>query len=227
MLPLCRIYTSVFEPSHPDLSGAVAAFRELGGNTKRQARSLRSIVAKMAIDLVETVSDDVFEFLVEALAQEAAAPNQHVLGVRFGAALWKRSPTRFVDAISEQGVIGQAAEEALPSLSVGELIAGLEQSPHLVPAIAEQRQDLLGAARFWKLPTAHDDLARSVRSDTAAAVAGALIDAGRSGPAPLVIEVADPGDLARVLERNSVEGDVRLLAPGLELEPEQGGRRPC
>lgn len=205
MLPLCRLYSSLFESHVPDLPAAVTAFATLDGEGRRQARSLRTLVARQAIEMIDTVDEDVFEFLLETIEQGTASNDQIGLGSRFGSALWQRSPARFVRTMSEEGAMGQAVSESLQSIHSNDLVEGLRHNTLLAPSIVARRPDLLENAGLWRITGIDDRLANSVDANSGAKVAAALLEAGKTALAPLIIERADPGTLAEAIESTTAD----------------------
>lgn len=217
MIPLCRLYSSLFEGHAPDLPAAVAAFATLDGKGRRQARSLRTLVARKAIETIGTVDDNVFDFLVDTLEQDAASKD-HIglrLGSQFGAALWQRSPVWFVRAMSEEGAMGRAVSEALQSIRSDDLVEGLRHDARLAPPIVARRPDLLENAGLWRISGVDERLAEGVDVGSGARVAAALLEAGLIGPASLIIERADAGALAEAIE--SATADRNALGAWLQV----------
>lgn len=199
MLPLVKLYDAIFDGT-PDLSSAVAAFDALDGLGRRQARSLRLIVARQAMERIEDVDDDVFEFLVDALERDFGPGDEANLGARFGTALWRRSPVKFVEALSDPGPVGHAVGEAVSRIDADELVMRLGANTAAADRIARWRPDVLATPAFWRIDGVDESLAATVTDDNAADVARALIAAGRSDPAPELISRADPAALAAALE---------------------------
>ncbi len=214
MVPLCGLYSAMFETSPPDLSRAVKALGSLDGLGSRQARSVRTMVARRAIDEVDAVSEDVFEFLVDTL-EHGSNPNEHTAFAKgLGTALWRRSPLRIVEAITSGGVLGRASADALSDIDPDQLVVGLKENPRIARQIVEARPCLLERIDFWRIPDIEEGLVRLVKDAAAGRVAAALLAAGRFGPASLIIERVDPGDLVLALE--SGEADELVLAAWLE-----------
>jgi len=205
MLPLCRLYSSLFSQNPPDLLAAVTSLRELDALGTRQARSVRSIVARNAIDQVDVIEDEVFDFVVDTLEQGLRPNEKPIVVDRLGVALWRRSPTRFRQAIETGGVIGEASLKALPLLSGTEIIDGLRHHPALAAWIASARPDLLENADFWGLAEIDDDIAAEVVAADASKVAIALMEAGRFGSAGAIIGRAAPDAIAAALSRDVAE----------------------
>ncbi|WP_378952465.1 hypothetical protein [Mesorhizobium sp. ANAO-SY3R2] len=213
MIPLCRLHSALIEVSPPDLTGAVKALTALDGLAPRQARSVRMLVARRAVEELERVDDGVFDFLLDSFGQ--GGPYEQLLfGPRFGTAFWRRSPARFVEAIAKDGVVGQACADTLARMSMAEIIAGLDRNAHLARSIVRLRPDVLESADFWRIPDIQDDLAHGFADGAASRVAWALAAAGRTGPAPFIVERADSGDLVAALE--SANADASALPAWLQ-----------
>lgn len=211
MLSLCRLHSSLFTKDHPDLKVAVDALDTLSSLGTRQARSVRMLVVKRAIESIDDVDDTVFDFVVNTLEQGASPNDQSTATIdRVGLALWRRSPTRFVEAIDAGGVVGDASAGALATIAAPELVIGLRDNPQLSKQIAMVRTDLLECADFWGIPGTDDNLAAGVAAADAGRVASALLTAGRVGPAPIIVARADSGELAAAL--NAVSTDSALDA---------------
>jgi hypothetical protein len=204
MLPLCRLHLSLFTSERPDLSGAVDALESLALLGTQQARSVRLLVAKRAIERIEEVDDVVFDFVVNTLEQTVSASDQSAdLHDRVGLALWRRSPSRFVEAIRVGGAVGRLSEGALSIIPANELVVGLRDYPQASEKISALRTDLLKRADFWSIPEIHDDLAKGVEAKDAGHVMLALLKAGRAGPAPFIIDRVEPGEFASALNEFS------------------------
>lgn len=204
MVPLVKLYDAIFD-GVPDLSGAVAAFEALDGLGRRQARSLRLIVARQAMERIEKVDDDVFEFLVDAFEHDYGASDETGLGARFGMALWRRAPVRFVAALSDSGPVGQAANEALMRIDGNELVARLESNATAADRIARLRPDLLSKQAFWRISGVDESLVALAADVDVADIADALIATGRSDPATWLISRVDPDRLASALDHGDLD----------------------
>lgn len=189
MLPLCRMYSSVFAGGRPDLLSAVSALVSLDAFGPRQARSVRALVARRA---VEEVDDAVFEFVVDSPEQTRGQADPATSADRITMTLWRRSPDRFFDALDAGGVIGRGAAEALSTISTNELVTGLTSAPHLADRVAKRRPDVLSRTEYWLLDTADVDLLDNVDADQAERVAPALLEAGVAAAAPVIVDRRQP-----------------------------------
>lgn len=200
MLPLCLLHASLITKDHPDFSAAVEALSRLDSTGMPQARSVRMLIARMAIENVEDVDDRVFDFVVDTLERGARESDQPIATDRLGAALWRRSPIRFLGAIDADGIVGRASANALKKLDAADLVIGLRDNPHLVERIVRARPDLLQRVDFWSIPDVDEGLVANVDASSAGRVATALLTAGRVGPASLIVERANPDELASALQ---------------------------
>lgn len=195
MVPLCRLHASLFASGPPDLSEAVASLNALDRLGTRQARSVRSVVVARAIEEIDDLDDDVFEFVMEAVADGGAS--DRVSGSdRLGAALWRRSPERFFAALEEGIGFGAELRKVLGSLSAADLVRGLQGSPELATRAVTVRPDLMEHADFWRQTGAGLNLLERIDDDHTLPVAVALIEAGRWDAAPIMIPRVDAEALA-------------------------------
>ena len=199
----------------------VAALGVLDALGTRQARSVRTLIARRAIDEVDDVDDEVFDFVVETLELGQRPNEQPVVADRLGVALWRRSPTRFVEAINAGGVIGEASVNALSMLSGAELVSGLRDNPTLARSIVPARPELLERSDFWNIPEVDEDLAVTVDAAAPGLVAAALLKAGRAGPASAIIARAEPGDLASALADGAPERALSAWLKALSAKPDK------
>lgn len=216
MLPLCRMYSSLFAGGRPDLLAAVSALASLDKFGSRQARSVRTLVARRAVEEIDNLDDIVFDFVVNSLEQTAGQADQAISALRIALALWRRSPDRFFDALDAGGVIGGGAIEAVSAITIDELVTGLSCAPHLANRVAKLRPDVLSSTEFWLLDTADVNLLDSLNNDQATQVAPALLEAGVVAAAPMIISKIEPEPLATILAesigRPAMEAWLRAVA---------------
>jgi GTPase-associated protein 1, N-terminal domain type 1 len=200
MLPLCHLYSSLFAQRTPDLVGAVTALANLDGNGRPQARSVRSLLFRQALRSFDGLDDTVFEFLLSTLESSSALGDEIGAADQFGIALWRRSPDRFYHALVEGGPLGELASYAVKEMPQQEIIDGLRTHASLIPPIIEQRPDILLESEFWRMSEADDELASNILAKDAGQAAFALLAAGRTGPASMIVQHAEAGALVRALE---------------------------
>ena len=199
MLPLCSMYSSLFSVSHPDLSAAVAALGNLDSFGERQARSVRALVARRAVEEIDELDDAVFDFVLDTLNHGESSKDQVAAVERIGLALWRRSPIRFFETVEAGGLVGRALSDALSVIPAKALVQGLQMSPALVDRVAEARPDLLNRVDFWKLEGADVRVLGGITSDDAGRIAPALLEAEVGDAASLITERAEPAELASAI----------------------------
>ncbi|MDY1032141.1 hypothetical protein [Stenotrophomonas sp. CFBP8980] len=199
MVPLCHLHTALFSGGQPDLAAAIGALESLG---KSQARSVRLIVVKHAIEEIDEIDDEVFGFVIEALGDGAVSgwfpPSQHSF-----VSLWRKSPTRFFTIIDLGGDFGGHLMDVLRSMPLQFIVQGAGVSPELSSRVVTVRPDLLESADFWRGPGASLDLLELLDDDRCFSVASALIEAGIEGSASMLIRRLDGVAVASILERMS------------------------
>lgn len=199
MVPLCRLHSSLFNRGSPDLPEAVAALGTLDHLGKRQARSVRSMVVKRAIEEVDELDDEVFEFVIDAFEGGGPSDRQPGFG-RLGASLWRRSPERFFAVLDAGGDVSNELGDVLRSLSPAELIRGLKVSPKLAARVVSARPDLLEDADFWLQTGAAVELIEELDDGRVLPVALALIKAGSQAAASYLVPRMEASMLATAID---------------------------
>jgi len=215
MTSLCVLHQSLLGSNAPQLSSAVSALQSLDGDGRKQARSIRQLVANIAIKKLGKLDDEVFDFLLVTLEQSADHLEKSDLALKIGLELWRRDPGRLYSALVSEGFYGSIASLALMEMSPDLILAGLKNNVDLISKIVERRPDILTLSAFWKIPEVDDRLAEYVSSQQAGLVARAILAAGRTGAASLIIKMADPADLALALEAD--ETDQRAMRMWLNV----------
>jgi hypothetical protein len=210
MVPLCELYSSLLGSHPPNLATAVSALALLDVDGKRQARSIRALVAQQAMKVADEIDDEVFEFLLETLERSSDPAERRAMGDKLGIELWRRSPHRFHSALMSEGLLGAAAADALAHMGPKEIISGIQSNSNMVADIVERRPDILLQPAFWRIPDVDDGLVAHISGKDTGAAARALIAAGRISPAASIISQADPADLVCALEANEANPKARL-----------------
>lgn len=205
MLPLCQLHSSLLQRHPPDLTSAVLALEALDEDGRKQARSVRTLVARQALKSPRQVDDPVFEFLLETLEQSTDSIAGVEMGDKLGIELWRRSPDRFYAALFSEGVLERLTSHALTEMAAEQVVSGLQFSPHLATDIARRRPDILTSAAFWSIPEVDDSLVTYIPDEYAGLAAHALLKAGRANYSAMVIDKADPGELASALESDGAD----------------------
>lgn len=210
MLPLCELHLSLLGSHPPDLPAAVSALAALDGDGRRQARSVRTLVARQAMKASSQIEDVVFEFLLDSLERSSDPLEQAEVSDKLGIELWLRSPHRFHSALTSKGLLGDVASHALAAMHSEQIVAGLQTNGDLAFDIALRRPDILVQAAFWRIPEVDDGLAEHISEQDVGLAARALLAAGRTGPAATIINRAVPIDLARALESDDADPEATL-----------------
>jgi hypothetical protein len=210
MLPLCELHSSLLGSHPPDLASAVSALAALDGDGRRQARSIRTLVARQAMKAADQLEDVVFEFLLETLERSSDPAEQVAMGDKLGIELWRRSPHRFYAALISGGLLGDAASHALAQMQSEQIVSGLQANGDIAIDIAERRPDIFMQPAFWRIAEVNDELAERISDKDAGSVARAMLAAGRTGPAATIISRADPAELVRALESDEADPNAIL-----------------
>ncbi|WP_256370144.1 hypothetical protein [Labrenzia sp. PHM005] len=203
MLPLCRLYSSLFGNADPDLRSAVDALDALAIFGNHQARLVRALIVRSATENIEDVENEVFDFVVDSLDLVAQA-NEKMLPIeRIAQALWLRSPKRFMKEIQIGGAIGLASQQALETMEASKLIVGLRENVKFAEYIVELRPELLERPDFWEISGVDETLAIGAKPDSAGRVVAALLAADRAGITVQLIGRANSDELASAFEEHS------------------------
>jgi len=221
MLPLCSMYSSLFSRPHPDLSAAVAALGTLDSFGEQQARSVRMLVARKAVEEFDKLDDAVFDFVLDTLSRGEGSKD-HVAAIeRIGEPLWRRSPLRFFETIDAGGLIGQASRDALSVIPANALVQGLGTSPGLVARVAKARPELLERADFWQLEGTDVRVLSDITSTDAGRIAPALLKAEVGDAAPFIIERTGAAELASALNDAHESAALDRYTGALAVTPEK------
>lgn len=215
MASLCVLHQSLLGNNPPQLTSAVSALQSLDKDGRKQARSIRQLVARMAMKTLGNIDDEVFDFLLVTLEQSIDLIEQADLAVKIGLELWRRDPSRLYSALLSEGAVGKIASLTLLEMKPELIVAGLKNNKGLISSIAQKRPDILTLPAFWKMPEVDDQVAEYVPSEEAGPAARALLAAGRVGAAKSIIDMAEPADLAVALEAE--ETDQKALRVWLKI----------
>lgn len=197
MIPLCYLHTALFSGGPPDLVAAVAALENLGRN---QARSIRSIVVKLAIEEIDRIEGRVFDFLIDELRNSAVTGWASASRKRF-VSLWRKSPSRFFAVVDLGGEFGENLMEVMRSMPLHYIVQGIEANPEISKRVISVRPDVIENADFWRGPAADLGLLARLEDERFGSVAVALIEAGIDAPASLLVPRLDGFALASILGR--------------------------
>lgn len=218
MLPLCELHRSLLECQPPDLVSAVSALTALDTGGRKQARSIRMLITRLALKSPGRIEDEVFEFLIRTLEHPV---EQDEIALKLGVELWRRSLGRFHSALISQGELARITSLALEGMESEQIVSGLALNPEIAFDIVQRRPDIMMLSSFWSIPEIDDALAENISKEDAGLAAQALLVAGRSAPAVTIINKADPADLIRALEmdhasQGAVENWIAILSRELD-----------
>lgn len=199
MEPLCLLYTSLFSGNNPNLTLAVQALEKLKSFGSQQARSVRILIAQRATEQIEKLDSQVFNFVVDTVEASGSTNDDPIAAKRVGIELWRRSPTRFIEAIHTDSFLGEASLLALPALGTTELIEGLRENSDLIRIVVRARPDLLERPEFWRLDNVEYDVLDQMEIENIGRVVSALIYAGKSEPALSLVSKVQSDELASIL----------------------------
>lgn len=197
MLPLCKLHRSLLECQPPDLVSAVSALTALDTGGRKQARSIRMLITRLALKTRGQMEDVVFEFLIRTLEHPV---EQDEMAYRLGIELWRRSPGRFHSALMSEAELASIASRALVGMESEKIVSGLALNPEITFDIVQLRPDIMMLPSFWSIPEVDDAFAENISKEDVRLAARALLIAGRSAPAVTIISKADPVDLISALE---------------------------
>lgn len=199
MVPLCALHMALFSGDPPDLVTAIGALESLG---KSQARSVRLIVVKHAIERIAEIEDEVFDFVIEAI-KDGVVSDWILPSQRNFVSLWRKAPTRFFDIIDLADDFGEQLVHVLRYMPLQFVLQGVGISPEISSRVVSVRPDLMESADFWRGPGASLDLLDNLDNDRCLSVASALIEAGIEASASVLLSRLDGVALASILERMS------------------------
>jgi hypothetical protein len=205
MLYLGQLHSSLMQHHPPDLTSAVSALGALDEDGRKQARSVRALVARQALKSPSQVDDQVFEFLLETVEQTTDPVAGAEMGDKLGVELWRRSPQKFCSALASNGVLKGLTSHALAEMTPEQLVSGLQSNTHLAADIAKRRPDILTSANFWNIPEVDDGLVTYITDEHVGLATHALLKAGRANCSAIIISKAPPSELASALESDNAD----------------------
>ena len=171
--PLCRLHRAMTgshgQPS--SLGDAIVVLEdELGAN---QARVAWATVAKAALERLDTLDEQSFNFLWDNL--DLVDTDTLVCGAaELGKLAWQREPKKLIPVLDDEGPFRVVVERTLAVLDESELVEGLARAPALRRAVLAHRPQLVGLPAFWaNLDNANEALqvAKDMRLEGAALAA--------------------------------------------------------
>ena len=203
MIALCQLHDALEHPKHHGIffAAALDAFDLLG---TKQARAARVMVLERALADVENVDERTLDFVCENLIHDEVILDDVTIG-RVGTALWRKSPTEFASALSDEDPLGPLVSSAISILKREELADGIVRAPSVAIRVVSVRPDILTSPRLWEaaIPDVGAMLALIHPSDEDA-VLNAIIAAGHAGAASQAVRRFGS---ARVLNAVASAGD--------------------
>lgn len=218
--PLCKLHDAIREFAvRPDaVREAIRVLQdELG---PREARAARAIVVSAALDRVEYLDDESFEFFWRHLG-ELDQDTLASYASRIGRTVWGRDPARLSGG-SEPAFLGTLLDRTLSELDEDELIEGLMSVPTLAGRAIASRPELVSALAIWQHLEV-DDIAFdvAVASGRQAQAMAALLEAGRSDLAPRAVQRLGAGSALRAVnERKGDDGSAIDWVRAVAQQPE-------
>ena len=176
--PLCRLHRALTaaHTHHEAVYEAIAILQE--ELPPHSSPTARAIVAKAALEQVETLDERSFDFLWNNLS----ALDWHTLmsgAVRLGRSAWRREPGLLVSFLNDEGAGGVVVDRTLAELDTADLVVGLSEVPALRDEALARRPELVGKPAFWAGLDSVDDAFRAAKKGYIDATASALVLAGR------------------------------------------------
>jgi hypothetical protein len=149
-VPLCRLYQLI--PKLADRETAIDEAIELldGSFDSATAKSLRTLFVAAVARQSTIAGGRALKFilahldLLNANDFKDSAPS-------LGRALWNYDPNELVEILHTQQLAHSVAEEGLATLSVNDLIQGLQRNPQNIAAVLERRPDLIEERDLWSI----------------------------------------------------------------------------
>lgn len=210
MLPLCDLYTSLFNSRPPNLSGAVTALSALDGPIGHQARTVRSVVVKQALSQPLDADGPVFSFLLDMFEHAVDGDSRSLIGSKLSHTLWVNSRPEFWKVIGGNGSLRPFAVETLLGVDLNSILAGLDDQPCAVGCVVKLRPGLLSFAQVWKTPQADEEWLTLVSAELLPAVGAAMLAANWPAPPLYLLAQVQPEALGRMLSsENANRGTLR------------------
>lgn len=178
--PLCQLHRAVtaFANESNAVHDAIAILQD--GLGKKQAKTARAVVARAALEVVDTLDDPSFEFLwsnLDLLDPEAVATEAGTLG----RSTWRRDPKRLAQLPSDESALKAVVDRTVDSLELPALLEGLREAPELIDRAVWRRPELVGQSLFWSDLQVGDEPFRAATSSHLEVTAvTAMVEAGRS-----------------------------------------------
>lgn len=190
--PLCRLHRAVeISPQNPvAVHEAISLLQgELG---TKQARSARAVVAKSALETVDTLDEMSFDFLWANL--NLVEPDVlKALATRLGRTTWHRDPRKLVQLLNSESAEKIVLHRVISELEISELIEGIKITPELFSLALSHRPELIKEPNFWlAIKTADESFGVVENKDQQLDAIAAMLAAGRNDLAPITVRTFGP-----------------------------------
>lgn len=203
--PLSQLHVTM-QALTSDPAAIVNAFRLVQNDLGEEARTARSMIARVALEHVDLLDNQTFNFLWSA-AKNFDDLELKRSGGALGIAAWRKNPELLVPLQADERLSRLVVEPTFESLEVSDLLGGLEGVPSLIPLALSVQPKILAESRFWRQPGNSDaafDAARHFgRSDT---VVEAIIGAERNDLARRAAHEFGYEAILRVVEKRYLDG---------------------
>ncbi|ESZ12237.1 hypothetical protein X737_27925 [Mesorhizobium sp. L48C026A00] len=213
MASLIQLFSAVDPASDPDrIAGAVLELQRLGPT---QGRMGRAAAAKVILSRPDLADRRLFEFALEQVRTD-----QDLLGIDatlVGRAILRWRPDLLGGTMPDEDPLQAAVDAILTDADADELVEVLTTAPDAMPAILAARPDILEKTSIWRIRSV--DVTRLLQSvdvdqDHAAAIAAAMIAAGRDDCSSLAVDRLGVCAVVRALIETS-RGDTQSISPWL------------
>lgn len=199
--PLCQLHDILGGLSdRPDaVREAIQIVRE--EFAPKEARTARIVVAKAALDRLDTLDKSSFEFLWSHLGD--LEPSTLIANAaRIGRLAWCHDPLWLV--APELGEFEIVFERTIAELELDDLLKGLDATPELTVKVLPHRPELVGRAEFWRGSEGLDEALRlAAQSSQQLVAAKAMVIANRDDLAIRAVQALGPRPILSALSAHS------------------------
>jgi len=199
--PLCRLHDVLRGLSNrPDaVREAIQIVRD--EFAPKQARAARVVIAKAALDRVDTLDKSSAEFLWAHLGDLGPA-TMIANAARLGRLAWRHDPRWLV--APESGELEIVFERTVAELDLDDLLKGLDAMPELSVRVLPHRPELVGRPEFWRAPEGLDEALRlAAESSRQLDAAKAMVIANRHDLATRAVEALGSRPILSALSAHS------------------------
>ncbi len=148
-ISLCKLYKLIkSSKKNPQTIDNIISSFEADSNL-HNAKIVRLLIFSMAVQYIETIGNEGLSFLVNNL-NTVKENDLNELAIRIGRVLWKRDPALMTSYFQEE-IPKRLIAEAINTLTIQELIAGIAKSSDILPSIVQKRPEIITDSAYWKL----------------------------------------------------------------------------